>query len=110
MKFTGIQKLNIFRIIQEAVNNALKHANASSINIIVRHDLHSHKMFFFISDDGQGIEASRIQQEKDNSSKEMSSHYGLEGMKYRADMLNAELQISSSSEMGTKIKLIVPIE
>jgi len=95
------QKLNIFRIIQEAVNNALKHANPTSINIIVRQESKPNKFIFFISDDGCGIEASKPDS--------MNRHYGLLGMKYRADLLQADFQITSSSEMGTEIKLVIPV-
>lgn len=96
-----VQKLNIYRIIQEAVNNSLKHANASSISIIARQELRPHKLIFFISDDGCGIDASKQDTE--------TPHFGLDGMKYRAKILNAEIQITSEEEMGTEIKLTIPI-
>lgn len=105
-----LQKLNIFRIIQEAVNNSLKHAQADSISIIVRQEKQPHKLYFFISDDGKGMELPEGAVDGCILSDEKRGHYGLRGMKDRADILGGSITISSSAETGTEIKLVVPVK
>ncbi len=108
-KFDSFQKLNIFRIIQESVTNAIKHACATEINIIVRKESESSSnLVFFISDDGHGFaESSHCQQGDDIVNQ--STHLGLQGMKTRSQLLNAKLDIFSDEECGTEIKIVVPL-
>lgn len=108
-KLNGIQKLNIFRIIQEAVTNAIKHADATEINIIVRKESeNSSNLLFFISDDGHGFMKKSIpQQDKDIVNQ--STHLGLQGMKTRAQLLNAKMDIISDEESGTEVRIVVPL-
>lgn len=112
-KFTEIQKLNIFRIVQEAITNSIKHAHASEVNILVRGDRENpEKMIFFISDDGCGFnpDTAAVQTssfDKSDNPLTNSTHMGLNGMKKRAHILNAELKITSDEECGTEIRLEV---
>lgn len=108
-KFNSFQKLNIFRIIQESVTNAVKHADATEINIIVRKENeNSSKLIFFISDDGHGFTENSLPQKADDIV-DQSTHLGLQSMKTRALLLNAKLDIFSDEECGTEIKIIVPM-
>ncbi len=90
-KLAPTQMLNVFRIIQEALNNAYKHAGATNIIITV---ISKDKLYFEIQDDGKGFNA----QEKED-------HYGIINMKERAAASSFELQIKSNED-GTSIKLI----
>ena len=96
-----IQKLHIFRIVQESLTNAIKHSGASELSLIVREENGS--LIFLISDDGKGFS------DKDNKAKpaDDSTHLGLKGMKSRAEILKAELVINSKSESGTQVRLTV---
>lgn len=86
-KITTEQKLHIFRIIQESINNAIKHAQASEVSVIVRKendsaDAKTQGLLFMISDDGSGF--SPIQEEsKDIISQ--STRLGIKGMKSLAN-------------------------
>lgn len=92
--FTGIQGLNIFRIIQEATNNAFKYAEASQIQILISKE--NSVLQFQVKDDGKGFEESEI--EPGN---------GLLNMRKRALELNSELQLQSEMGKGTKVWFIV---
>lgn len=84
----------IFRIIQESVNNTLKHSKAKNLNIQVEDA--PRILTITITDNGIGID-------------EQSGHgSGLSNMKKRALMMNADLQISSEKNVGTVLKLIYP--
>lgn len=93
--FTGIQGLNIFRIIQEATNNAFKYADANRIEILISKE--NSALQFQVKDDGKGFEESEI--EPGN---------GLLNMRKRALELNSELQLQSEMGKGTKVWFNVP--
>ncbi len=100
-KLTPIQKLHIFRIVQESLTNAIKHSGASELSIIVREE--NGRLIFLISDDGNGF----TEKDKKEDSFENSTHLGLKGMKSRAEILKAELVINSNNESGTQVRLTV---
>lgn len=85
------QKLNLFRIIQEAVNNAVYHSECSNIKIYIT------KNELIISDDGKGFDY-----EKELSTK--INHFGLRSIKERSIILNTTLEIKSD-EKGSNIHL-----
>ena len=100
------QKIHIYRIIQEAMTNAAKHANPTEINVVVREDLENNLINFFITDDGCGF----ISKTTKDINIENSTSLGLKGMESRAIILNGTLDIHSDEETGTHIKLVVPVE
>ena len=117
-KITTEQKLHIFRIIQESITNAIKHSGASEISVIAREekDLNENTtgLLFMISDDGGGIsEAEADAGNKDSTSSgdliSQSTHLGIKGMKSRATLLGAKLEIKSDSETGTQVKLFLKV-
>ncbi|UPQ79751.1 tetratricopeptide repeat protein [Flavobacterium azooxidireducens] len=89
-EFSSIEGMNIYRIIQEAVNNAVKYANASQIKILLKQE--NNKMIFSINDNGIGF-----------SEPEIELGNGLNNMKKRALELNADLKIISEKDKGTSI-------
>ena len=84
----------IFRIIQESVNNTLKHSKAKNLKIQVEDSPKTLKIT--IQDNGVGFGGGR----KDGS--------GLNNMKKRALMMDANLEITSHPDIGTALKLIYP--
>ena len=91
-EFSSIEGMNIYRIIQEAVNNAIKYANASQIKIQLQQE--SNKMIFSISDNGIGFSEGEI---------ELGN--GLNNMKKRALELKAELKIEAEKGKGTMVSI-----
>lgn len=95
--FNAVDGMHIFRIIQEAVNNSYKHAQADQVR--VRLDLtHNGDLVINVEDNGEGF----IQDQDYQSN-------GLKNMRERAAALNSEIFIKSSPGEGTLVSLIVPI-
>lgn len=89
------QKINIFRVIQEALTNVRKYANAKKV--IVSFGINNSFFEFSIVDDGIGYNTSKVK-----------SGIGLKNIFFRLDRLNGKL-ILTSSEKGTEIKGNFPI-
>lgn len=94
-------KVTLFRIIQEACNNVIKHANASTINIDLNYQYD--KIIITIKDDGIGFTMSN--QEDVNH----SSSFGISIMKERISLLNGSVEIQSEKEKGTTVTVMVPL-
>lgn len=93
----------IFAIVQEAVNNAKKHANASQIQIIVNLEHSTDTLAVTIKDNGLGFD---LQQAK--TQVESRGNMGLLNMQERADTIKGTLRVHSHPEQGTEIILNVP--
>lgn len=98
-----IIKLTLFRIIQEACNNVLKHANATLINIDICYE--DHKIKVFIKDNGSGFHIEKSQP----ITLEQSSSFGLSIMRERTSLLSGTLEIQSEKGKGTIITISVPL-
>jgi signal transduction histidine kinase/ligand-binding sensor domain-containing protein len=90
----------LLRIAQEAVTNVLKHAGASKIR--VKLDLEARRLFLRIVDNGRGFE----QQDAFSS---QGGHFGLIGMRERAERLGGELRLASHPGGGTEVEVKVPL-
>jgi Amt family ammonium transporter len=90
--------LNIYRIMQEALTNVVKHANAKTVKIIAGNSADGNSYDFQIIDDGIGFESE-------------SGDYGvgIPSMADRVKMLGGRFRIVSSEGKGTKIIVEVPI-
>lgn len=97
-KLSGDQKLHIFRIIQEALNNTQKHANAEECSVIFR--FADGVLTLLVCDDGRGFDTENLSAAE--SEDENGTHLGLRGMKARATLLGGKLQVKSN-ETGTEI-------
>jgi signal transduction histidine kinase/sugar lactone lactonase YvrE len=91
---------HLLRIAQEAVTNVLKHASASRIGI--RLDTGAKKLRLRIVDNGSGFE------ERDVFSSH-GGHFGLLGMRERAQRLGGELHLASQPGSGTEVEVEVPL-
>jgi signal transduction histidine kinase len=93
-------ELYSFRIIQQACNNAIKHADCKTIRI--SGDLSEEKIELFVEDDGKGFE---IKGQIDLPALLEHKHFGLAGMFERAALIGAELQIISQPGQGCRVGL-----
>lgn len=91
----------IFRILQESLTNACRHARARNIRIALREA--NGCVELVISDDGKGMARERAGRGKRRS-------LGLLGMRERATMVGGQLAISSEAGRGTTISLRIPLE
>jgi signal transduction histidine kinase len=89
-------QLNLYRLIQEALNNTLKHSGASSVRINLRQELESLRVK--IEDNGSGF---NLQEQT------LSGGMGLTNMQDRAADLGADLLINSEPGQGTRITLMM---
>lgn len=96
-------KLSIFRMIQEACNNVIKHANAKSIDIIIAYD--EKHITVSVTDDGKGFDTHS----KMNYVTPDYSGYGLTIMKERVYLLAGTMKIQSTINKGTVVTISVPI-
>lgn len=92
--------LNLYRIAQEAISNAIRHGGARHIDILLGSG--SGMLYLSICDDGTGI--SGIDTEQGSS-----EGVGIKIMHYRARQLNAELKFLSSPKGGTEVRLEMPM-
>lgn len=88
----------IFRLVQEAVQNAHKHAKANEV--VVKLEIKSNNVVIVVKDDGIGFDTS---EKKDGS-------FGIIGMRERIAMLNGKMEIKSVINEGTTILIDIPIE
>lgn len=92
------QKLMLFRIIQEQVNNVLKHANAN--NIIIELMIDGHMINLAVSDDGQGFDYEAVKNNKG---------VGLQNIASRTELFNGKINIVTAPNKGCKLNIHVPI-
>ena len=93
---------NLYRIVQEALNNILKHAGATSVNVLLeqRDDL----LVLIIEDDGKGFKPGT---RRTNGSS--GSGLGLIGMRERTALLGGTLEIETRPGEGTTVYARVPV-
>ncbi len=94
---TKENEINLFRIVQECLNNILKHSGATDVVVEIKKE--NKILSVIIHDNGIGI----------NLSNEPQRGFGMSSMKERAHILRGELHIDSRQGEGTKIRLTVPI-
>jgi two-component system nitrate/nitrite sensor histidine kinase NarX len=87
-------QVSIYRICQEALNNVVKHAKASNVEISLKH--HATAIELSMRDNGRGFATSELTP---------SGHYGLSMMRERAEAVGAHLSITSRTGHGTEITL-----
>jgi len=85
-----------FRVAQEAITNAVKHARAKRLT--VKLELKENKVSLTVKDDGIGFDFDESGGTK---------HFGLIGMKERAELVNGELNIASRPGAGTIVQLTI---
>lgn len=97
--FSKEKNLNIYRIVQEIITNAIKHAEAENISVLLR-SFDENNFKIIVSDDGKGFDVSTSVKKK--------NHFGLKNIQTRAENLGGKIALSSEIGEGTQITLIVP--
>lgn len=88
-------KLTLYRIVQEQINNIVKHSSASSVLIELFAEENS--IHLIITDDGQGFDLNTVKKGQ-----------GLKNMRSRAELLNGTSEIITSPGKGCKLKVTIP--
>jgi two-component system sensor histidine kinase UhpB len=93
--------INVYRIVQEAINNAVKHASASQIAVKLEAN-EDGGLSLNIQDDGKGMDMENIDQ---------TNHFGLLGMRERIQGLHGQFEVVSNMQegkQGTTILITIP--
>jgi signal transduction histidine kinase/ligand-binding sensor domain-containing protein len=95
--FNETQEISIYRIVQESLNNIIKHSDAS--DAIVKIKRGENKVTIKIEDNGKGFDTANV--------KSNDGGLGLVGLKERTQLLNGEFSIDSKVGEGTKITVVI---
>jgi len=95
-------EINMYRIVQEALNNVIKHAAASQV--IVETKRGPNEITVSVFDDGRGFDLERLARNG-----ERRSGLGLVSMEERTKVLGGEIKIKSELSVGTRLILNVPL-
>lgn len=101
--FSKTREIDIYRIVQESVNNVVKHAEATEVE--VRCTRENDTVECRIRDNGKGFPVERIEE----SSRDGSLGFGLQGMRERAVFLDGSLLVRAREGEGTTVILSMPI-
>jgi PAS domain S-box-containing protein len=93
-------KLALFRIIQEQVNNVLKHSGANNLIIELEMDEYENAIKLNISDDGKGFDAEKIKTKRS---------LGFSNIIGRTDLFDGSISIVTAPEQGCKLNVQIPI-
>jgi signal transduction histidine kinase len=91
----------IYRIVQEALNNVLKHAKATQVSVIV--ERRTDQVIAIVEDNGVGFDIASV--EKNKGAKRL----GLLGMTERAALIGGQFSIESSEQRGTTVFVRIPL-
>jgi signal transduction histidine kinase len=90
----------VYWIAREALRNAFQHGRAARIEVEIRYDLRQFRLR--VRDDGKGIEPAVF------ADGGRAGHYGLAGMRERAELLGGALAVWSQPDSGTEMELSLP--
>jgi signal transduction histidine kinase len=97
LAFHRRQKTATYRIVQEAITNAVKHANARTISVsLIEHEDH---LVSLIEDDGDGFHTSQVS----------NGRLGLKGMYEPANILDGTITVQSTPNHGTAVRAPIPV-
>ena len=88
----------LYRVAQEAITNVLYHANAKRLCVETR--VNKDEIYLRVEDNGVGFDAN----------KPHPGHWGLQGMRERAQLVGGRLEIKSKRDHGTTIEFYVDIK
>lgn len=88
--------LQVLRIVQEGLNNAIRHSEADKIEVHLHYDVERLRYGVAVSDDGTGMSEDRTRGR------------GLDNMRYRAADIGATIEIASTPGQGTRVQLWIP--
>ena len=94
---------NLYRIVQEALNNIAKHAAATRVSVLLEH--RGDEAAVIIEDDGRGFDPDAA-----FASRERHTMMGLLGMRERAALIDGDVQIESAAGHGTTVFVRIPVK
>jgi signal transduction histidine kinase/ligand-binding sensor domain-containing protein len=95
------REINLFRIVQEAVNNILRHSGARNAAVSVRHA--GGTILVTVRDDGRGFASGR------DGGRDLPTGFGLSGIAERVRILGGRLDIVTAPGQGCRLEIIAPV-
>ena len=89
----------LYRLVQEGLNNVIKHARASTVMLEIKRD--NGHISIRLEDDGAGFDLTRVQERRQG--------LGLIGMEERVKLVGGQFEISSAPGAGTRIGISIPL-
>lgn len=96
----------LYRVVQEALHNVEKHANAQGVDVIMQRE--GRLLILTISDDGVGIPDKQLKSGKRNEP--TLEHMGLQNMKERIQAIGGSFAVSSTEGEGTEVRVTLNME
>lgn len=93
-------RIEVLAIVREGLRNAFDHSQANTIEVFVRYARRGLKIS--IQDDGIGVSEQHLELRRSQG------HWGIAGMRERAEKLRGRLTISSQQSIGTTVSLVIP--
>lgn len=103
LRLESLKEINIYRIVQEAINNAIKYAESSHIMVTLSHS--EHLLSLVIDDNGKGFKVREISDANDGTTPGL----GMSFMRERTQYIDGRIFINSIPGEGTRITLNIPI-
>ena len=88
------QELHLFRVLQELINNSLRHGKAKNINLVL--EINNDSLNFNYSDNGIGFDSNLVEHKKG---------LGMKNIESRVELLNANLEIHSKINKGIQVTI-----
>lgn len=101
--FDKTRELMLFRIVQELINNALKHAHATAISVTLRHSP-DHEIELTVEDDGVGFDVDAIK-----NSREPGRGLGIFNIENRVRVLGGSIAYDKTKTKGSKTSIKIPL-
>ena len=95
-QFNSVRGMHYFRIVQEAINNAMKYAETDDVSVFF--EKHGNDLVTHVKDHGKGFDPEKLE-----------SGNGLRNMKERAQLMEGTVKIKSEPEKGTEITISAPV-
>ncbi len=90
--------INVYRIVQESINNVIKHAQASELNVDLK-VTDNDRLQLLVKDNGKGMDVDAVDQ---------TNHFGLLGMRERVQAFHGMFSVNSTLGKGTVINIDIP--
>ena len=103
LEIEGTVRIACFRLAQEAITNAIRHAGAQAIELALRHE--ADRLWLSVRDDGAGFDSAAIQQQAKSG-----ASLGLLSMKERALLAGGDFEVTSTPGRGTEIRAWFPLQ
>ncbi|MEW9702590.1 sensor histidine kinase [Paenibacillus sp. SI8] len=95
-------EIAVFRLVQEALSNVIKHAKASFVSVELT--LEPDQVQIYVVDNGIGFDVAQTEQRIAKG-----NNFGLLGMRERVELLEGSMVLESEKDSGTKITMLIPI-